>query len=805
MVKKYICVHGHFYQPPRENPWLEEIEVQDSASPYHDWNERINRECYAPNTASRALRADGRIEGIVNNFEKISFNIGPTLFAWLESRDPETYLRIIDADRASMAARSGHGSAMAQAYNHMIMPLATPRDRETQVKWGIADFVHRFDRRPEGMWLPETAVDTATLRIMADNGIKFTVLSQGQAKAVREAPEGKMTPLSSGIDPTRAYKASLGDGRYMTVFFYDGPISQAVAFEGLLESGDKFAARLKSGYSETRKWNQLLNIATDGETYGHHHRFGEMALTYALGAFEKSADTTLTNYAEYMSLHPPKAEVEVLENSSWSCAHGVERWKSDCGCSLGTKGWNQKWRAPLRGALDKLKSEFDRIFEEAGSRYFKDPWETRNDYIKVILDRRWDRALDFLAEHQKRGLSPTERVTAMRLLETQRNGMLMYTSCGWFFDDVSGIETIQVLKYAARAMQLYEEVTGENLEEGFLKDLGAARSNIPQQGGADDVYRRHVLPEKATLARVLANQAISSALNSNRVVGEGVAFDTVEMDKERDEYGETAFIVARAKIRSKVTLEEQSMAIATLKLGGADVTCFTKQDADMEKYEKMVIELFDVWRQRSLTELIRKLDSVFGEMNFTLKDLFMERRRQAVNVVFEDHIRRFVDTYDQLFWRNRGMMDYFVEADVPIPPEFKLAAQYVLERELRQEVERVYEPQAAEKLAELMGEARKWDVDLNLRAARKELEKRLRRMLEKIIHERDIDAVRMVTQTVLVAQATEFGLDLWSLQNQFITVHKARMKTPDDPFFGHSEFTKLGILLNFAYKEKKSP
>jgi alpha-amylase/alpha-mannosidase (GH57 family) len=363
---RYVCIHCHFYQPPRENPWLEAIELQDSAYPYHDWNERITAESYAPNAFSRILDGTGKIAKIINNYSRISFNVGPTLLSWMEDKSPELYQAVLDADHESAESFSGHGSAIAQAYNHMIMPLANLRDKWTQVAWGIADFKRRFKRPPEGMWLPETAVDNESLDIMAQQGIKFTILAPYQCRRVRKIGGGarwREVP-GGGIDPSRAYRVRLMAGRHIDVFFYDGPISRAVAFEGLLGNGEHFAGRLLSASSESRDWPELLHIATDGETYGHHHRYGEMALTYALQHLEEQDLAKLTNYGEYLALYPPTHEVEIYENTAWSCAHGVERWNSDCGCNSGRQGWNQAWRNPLRQALNWLRDRVSPLFEK---------------------------------------------------------------------------------------------------------------------------------------------------------------------------------------------------------------------------------------------------------------------------------------------------------------------------------------------------------------------------------------------------------------------------------------------------------
>ena len=365
MRDRNVCIHGHFYQPPRENPWLEAIEIQDSAHPYHDWNERINTECYAPNAASRIVDGERRIMSIISNYARMSFNFGPTLLSWIEMYAPGVYQAILEADRQSIEWRSGHGSALAQVYNHIIMPLADTRDKRTQVLWGIRDFISRFKRFPEGMWLSEAAVDLETLDILAEQGILFTILAPNQAEGVRKLGAGKWKEVSGGrIDPSRAYLCKLPSGRDISIFFYDGPISQAVAFEKILFRGENFISRLMSGFSDERNWPQILNIATDGETYGHHHKFGDMALTYALDHIEKYGKEGLTNYGEYLEKYPPTHEVQIFENSSWSCIHGIERWRSNCGCNSGGRPeWDQAWRGPLRDALDWLREQLASRFE----------------------------------------------------------------------------------------------------------------------------------------------------------------------------------------------------------------------------------------------------------------------------------------------------------------------------------------------------------------------------------------------------------------------------------------------------------
>ena len=497
-MERYICIHGHFYQPPRENAWLEYVEWQESAYPYHDWNERVTAECYLPNASSRILDKDGYIDRIVNNYAKMSFDFGPTLLDWMEKSNPDVYRAIIEADRQSHQSFSGHGSALAQAYNHMIMPLANHRDRYSQVVWGIRDFKHRFGREPEGMWLPETAVDLETLDIMAGLDIKFTVLAPRQAKRVRRIGTQSWRDVSGArIDPTRAYFVNLPSARQINIFFYDGPISNAVAFEDVLKSGDAFARRLTDAFSVKKDWPQLVHIATDGETYGHHHRFADMALAFALQCIEKDSLAKITNYGEFLEKYPPTHEVEIIEKTSWSCVHGIDRWWSDCGDATGSgnhPGWNQKWRTPLRNAFDWLRDTLAPRYEEKAMQLLRDPWAARDGYIDVILDRSRENVNNFFGKYATHELSEEERITALKLLELQRHAMLMYTSCGWFFDEISRPEPVQVIQYAGRVVQLAKDLFGDDIEEDFLKILEQAKSNIPEQGDGRRIYKTLLKP-----------------------------------------------------------------------------------------------------------------------------------------------------------------------------------------------------------------------------------------------------------------------------------------------------------------------
>ena len=497
---KALVVHGHFYQPPRENPWTGEVEREPTAAPYHDWNERIHDECYAPNAAA-------------NNYARISFNFGPTLLSWLERHHLDTYQQIIAADRESISQRGGHGNAIAQAYGHAILPLCNESDRLTQVVWGIADFRFRFGREPEALWLPETAANDATLALLIEQGLRYVILAPEQAKRVRlDSTAEQATPPESGtdadwldvsggkIDTTRAYRFEHPDnaGRSIAVFFYDGPLARAIAFEKALTSSRALVER----FVHAAQRGDLVNVATDGETYGHHFKFGDLALAHALGVDAQQAGFWITNYGEYLDHHPPELTVEIDnglegEGSSWSCAHGVSRWTRDCGCHTGGEvGWNQAWRDPLRVALNFLRDDAAVQFESRGRELLRDPWAARNDYISALLNPDGARE-EFLARHAVPPLGEAEQARAFALLEMQRSALLMFTSCGWFFSDLAGIETIQVLRYAARVLDLQNQLGFEAPREQFLQLLAQAKSNRSDKGNGADIFVHFAEPATA--------------------------------------------------------------------------------------------------------------------------------------------------------------------------------------------------------------------------------------------------------------------------------------------------------------------
>jgi len=777
-LTRAIVVHGHFYQPPRENPWLESVEVQDSAAPYHDWNERVTAECYAPNTAARRVDEHNRVLDIVDNFEKISFNIGPTLFAWLERHRPEVYAKIIAADRASVAARDGHGNASAQVYNHMIMPLATRRDKVTQVRWGIDDFRARFGREPEGLWLPETAVDNESLEVLAEAGVKFTVLAPHQALRVR--PLGAATwEETNGIDPSRAYLWRGPRGLTLAIFFYDGHLSRAIAFDRLLERAENLVAWLNAAFSETRTWPQLVHCATDGETYGHHSRFGEMALAAAVQQIEAEGTATLTNYGAFLAAHPPTHEVEIRERTSWSCAHGVERWRSDCGCR--TRGdWHQRWRAPLREALDWLRDQIDPFFEARASAHLKDPWAARDAYAAVLLDRSPERLDAFFAAHARGPLDPTARVEARRLLELQRNRLLMYTSCGWFFDEISAIEPVQILRYAAMALQYLNDLGGGRLEDGFVRRLAAAPSNVPEIRNGAEVYRRLVRPTAVNLNRVVAHYAITGFLEEYPADARVYAYRVERLDEARESVDSTALRVAYVRVSSEIIGETRDMMYVLLHFGGHDFSCGIRTWDDQATYDAVKADLLGRLARQSVADLVRGLDEYFPGGLSALSHLFLDERRRVLASVIRATLDRHEETYRKIWEENRKLVHYLREVDAPLPEALAIVARHVLEQQVAAELQPLPELGVIpDRAFAIVGEAQTLGLTLDLAPLRFIMHRAVTQALDAIAEEPSSE--RVARATALIEGARRLGVPYghWATQNRFFQLWRERPDARD--------------------------
>jgi alpha-amylase/alpha-mannosidase (GH57 family) len=769
-MDRFICIHGHFYQPPRENPWLEEVEFEDTAYPYHDWNEKITAECYAPNAASRILDAEGRIIDIVNIYSKISFDFGPTLLSWLERHKPDVYEALIEADRLSMENFSGHGSAIAQAYNHMIMPLANKNDKYTQVIWGIKDFQKRFGRLPEGMWLPEAAVDLETLETLSDSGIKFTILSQRQAKKVRKVEgDGDWNDVSGeNIDPKMAYLCVLPSGRHMNIFFYDGPISQDVSFGGLLKNGEAFAKRLLSAFNEQESRPQIVHIATDGETFGHHHHHGDMALSYGLHYIESSGFAKLTNYSEYLEKFPPAYQVAISENTSWSCAHGVERWKANCGCKTGLHaGWSQTWRRPLRDAMDWLRDRLIPIYNDEAGKYFKDTGEARNGYIEVILDRSQDNVERFITKHSEKILSMEEKVSSLKLLEMQRNAMLMYTSCGWFFDDVSGIEAVQVMLYASKAIQYIEELCGISLEPEYMQCLENAPSNIFKNGA--EIYKQSVKPAWSDLLRVGAHYSISSFFEEYTDETKIFCYTAKNEGYNRIEAGKQRFAMGKTVISSDITFDEKTIIFAVLHLGDHNINGGAEEYTGDEHFSFMQYEMKAAFEKGDIPEVIRLMDKHFGKNIYSLWHLFKDEQRRVLNQIMQLTYDGIEATYRQIYENNYAIMSFFHSLRLRLPRPFSSAAEYLLNTDLKNLLEE--DDLDLEKLRNMIDEAKNWPIRIDRTTIGFVVSSRINRLME-MLHENpeDVELFKNIDDIMEVLKPLSLSLNLWKAQNIYFSI-----------------------------------
>jgi alpha-amylase/alpha-mannosidase (GH57 family) len=834
LPSRFVCVHGHFYQPPRENPWLETIEVQDSAAPYHDWNDRITAECYAPNGASRITNKKDEIIRIMNNYARMSYNFGPTLLSWLNDNAPRSYRMILDADKASAQHYSGHGSAMAQVYNHIIMPLASRRDAITQIRWGIADFEHRFGRKPEGMWLAETAVNRSVLDLMAQHGIKFTVLAPVQCARVRPlaaAPAKTPARGESGVrnrtaaepawtetpdaivDPTHPYLVKLDEGRSIAVFFYDGPNSRAVAFEGLLNSGENFGQRLLDGFHTDAPENiaQLSHIATDGESYGHHHKHGEMALSYAMHWIEEGKQADLTNYGEFLERFPPKWEAEVAEDTSWSCAHGVERWRSNCGCNGGKVGWSQEWRAPLREALDFLRDATAPLAEYVGRPFFKDLWAARDAYIDIVLDRSPGAEVRFFAKHATHPLTTAERITAFELLELERHTQLMYTSCGWFFDELSGIETVQIIAYAGRVLQLAAKLFGPPgvaLEAGFLNILARAKSNIPEIGDGAEVYRRYVLGMRIGLEQVGAHYAISSIFRTYPEDGTIFCFDVHRLSHEVFASGRGRVALGRSRIYSKITEETEEICFAVLHLGDQNLSAAVKRFISSDPAEVAAFDTFSrevgiAMRRANLPEVIRLIDRFFGETAYSLNSLFADEQHRILRTILNQTLSEMEDSLRKIYEDHASLLHYLTESGMAAPPALASAAQFAINARLRRAIEaEAFDPNEVESL---LLRAHDDQITLDTQLLSFTAGQRMKRAMVRLeaAAAGDPAAAGALATALLIADAVHkmpFEVNIWQAQNIWNDLLR-RSDTNYWPSEWKEEFKRLGKTMNISVDE----
>ncbi|MEA5580039.1 DUF3536 domain-containing protein [Nodularia harveyana UHCC-0300] len=823
----YVTVHGHFYQPPRENPYLDAIERQPSAAPFHDWNERIHWECYRPNAFARVLNDQGEVVKIVNNYEYFSFNMGPTLMSWLERYDFEVYQRILEADIKSCQRLHGHGNAIAQVYNHIILPLANERDKYTQIRWGKADFRSRFGRDPEGMWLAETGVDYPTLEALVAEGIRFVILAPSQAQRCRplpthDDPQPEWQEVGGGqIDPTRPYRcyfqptlstaasplsttrSGSGDHEdcrpYIDIFFYDGPISRDMGFSDVVFNSSHFAGRIGSAVRGDHRPSQLISVATDGETFGHHKKGTEKTLAYAfIGEFPKHG-WTVTNFAHYLSLNTPAWEAEIKPGTAWSCAHGVDRWQDDCGCGGEGGVWHQKWRRPLREALNWLRDQLIEVYESNARLLFNDPWVARDEYIQVMRDRSPANVNSFLTRHQTHKLTAAEQVDALRLLEMQRHSLLMFTSCGWFFEEISRPEGTQILRYASRALELAGDVAGVQLEKSFLNRLCLAPSNVDMFKHGGEVYRQLVQTAQVSVKQVAAHYAITSLFGNQKSTEKSnshsaqektkyphpqqkrvYCYTVNEIDYQLQRMGSLTLAVGHLQLVSEITWESESLVVAVLHLGGWDFHCCTQLFTGRRDYSQLKEKLFTSLQQASAAHSILAMTQLFNEETFGLQNLFAEERHRIMQLLSQETLTRLDQLYSQVYRNNYGVLMAFHRDELEVPQELQVAAEIALGsrsmitlRSLEQDItESILTLNHIVELEAIATEAKHLHCRLNIPEGKQILEQLIIRLLWQLLHDQNgsfTTEIQCLERLIDVSYQLNIGISLHKSQELYFS------------------------------------
>ncbi len=796
-MKKYLTIHGHFYQPPRENPWTETIECQPSAAPDHDWNERITRECYFPNAHARILDASRRIVEIVNNYKLINFNFGPTLLSWLEEHAPVTYAKILEADRASVAHFGGHGSAIAQCYNHIIMPLAAERDQLTQIRWGIADFRHRFKREPESIWLPETAINQKTLDLLTTfPSLKYLILSPHQAQRFRPltSETAEWNGVEHGeIDTRRPYRCFARDARgnkcrdrFLDIFFYHGDLARGISFEHLLRNASQMSARIDSAFGNELK-TALVSIATDGETYGHHDRFGELGLAYLLNVEAEARDIEPINYSAFLAGNPPEFEVELKpgpngEGTAWSCAHGVGRWYRNCGCSTGgEEGWQQEWRTPLRSALDNLRDRLNTITEEQGHGLFTDVWRARDAYIDVILDRRPATIEAFFAEHAARELSRAEQTTALKLMEIQRQAQLMYTSCGWFFTELSGLETVQILKYAARAIELAEDLTTDELETTFVADLRKARSNIKDYQNGEWIYNNFVLKSRFTLEDIIGHYAVKVLMRRGARKGTQqrlFAYDLHVLEEDHFTAGNITIDLGVVKAVSRLTLQEEEVCYVLLNRSmGEKLRCFIRKNNGDWTYAD-ARDALQAGINAGVDSLFTEVKRIWKTEAYDLNTLLIDQRQEIVDVLISEQKKNLLPDYFKIYEKNQKLLRTIAKLQVDAPEELAQPTRIALKYKILAAIHAAAAQESNaeyEKAVELVRLAQKLGITIDLTEVASELEKLLQDILFRLKKKFEPEVCTQLLELNSVQRRMQLEMNSALLQDTLYEILKTRI------------------------------
>lgn len=811
---KYVIVHGHFYQPPRENPWTERIERQPGTEPYHDWNDKIANECYLPNAFSRRLDEWGRITKLLNNYESMSFNFGPTLISYLEDHFPEVYERILEADRASLA-RLGHGNAIAQCYNHIIMPLASRRDMETQVRWGVRDFERRFGRFPEGIWLPETAVNEEVLSLLVDHGFRFIILGPHQALRTRPL-EGAANQSGIAADPPRTAAQAKSQGaehdslwkdvskgniptgmpyrcfamgpkgkrdpqRFIDIFFYDAPLSTDVSFNHLLRNGDRFAEAIEFGFE--RGGGDLVVVATDGEIYGHHEPFADMAFSYLVDSAAPRHGFVLTNFATYLEKHPPSHEVELKpgpngEGTSWSCFHGVARWKEDCGCTTGGKpSWNQRWRSPLRAALTSLARALDSAYEEDTRGILADPWQARDDYIELVSERNPDSSREFVLAHATRELSAEEISRVLSLLESQRNAQLMFTSCGWFFADISGLESVQVLRYAARAVELAGPHRRTDLEKRLIEDLRGAVSNIAGKGTGADIYLSAKKSSSIGARCIVALYAIGTHLSAKeepaRIYGHPIRISSSTIRR----LDGATLRLGIIELSSRFTLETRRFEYLLFVEKDAGFSCYVRE-LEEGYAPSQSLERFEELARSGSNELLQAAASDYFGSPITARDFLPEDRERIIRQFAHRRLEIVEERFGEIYSESRALLKLLSEAGMQAPPSLSVPAQAHLTRRLVEETERwerSLDPAGLEGIRRIVSEASAHGVKIDTSCASQSFTELVLEKLKILASDLRAESATALEQFVNMSDQLGIEINFRDIQNEVYDILVTRI------------------------------
>jgi alpha-amylase/alpha-mannosidase (GH57 family) len=766
--KLMVCIHGHFYQPPRENPWLEDLEREPSAAPHHNWNSRIAEECYTPNAWARILDGQGRVVRLYDNYTRLSFNVGPTLATWLARHVPETLDAMVAADLDSVA-RLGQGNAIAQVYNHAIMPLCNQRDKYTQVRWGLRSFERTFGRRSRGIWLAETAIDADTMEVLADEGVEFTILSPFQARRFR-VDGGEWTDCGQGTIPTgRAYRYVTKSGRSVAVFFYDGGLARGIAFERLLGDAGHVVDAIDRAFRgrvapPDEPW--LVHTATDGESYGHHFRFGDMALAAAFARLDARDDVEVVNYATFLDRFGCRGEVELHPVSAWSCAHGVGRWERDCGCRMNPDPtWNQRWRTGLRAALQTLRDGLATVYEHAAAPLLTDPWAARDAYIDVVEDAGLDVSTTdrFFVERARHPLADIERQRALRLLELQRCALLMFTSCGWFFDDISGQESVILLRYAARALSLLAELDADEaarLERRFLDDLERAESNVRRADGrvrtGRDIFLEDARPAAIGPERVAVSLALTCATGAP-APARVAAWRVVEHEEAALDDKSLPCVVGRVGLVDQRVEARTTVAFAVVDFGGIDQRGVLVPSEGLERLRPGLTAAADA------SALARVLDEAIrdGGRGFSLRDAPADLR----DAIAQRALSRRVDVTDavlaELLLSERSLLRGVVAMGGTLPSSVKGLLAHALSRRARDIVAELVATDgsaapAIRRLRTVMTDAAGFGVTLDLDATVRSLEGAVAMQVVRLLadggNEHDVGAVQRIARLCSVLE-----------------------------------------------------